>query len=97
MRYIECLVFFEPMFGDQLGEESTIDSPRDIVPGGYGKKGACVVVESGGIIETCSFRCEFTKTHHALRTIQEPPRRPEEQTWIMSGKWREFAAEGLLV
>ena len=56
VRHFEGLVFVEPMFGDQPGQEGAIHAPRHIVPRGNGEEGARVVVEADGVVEARRLR-----------------------------------------
>jgi hypothetical protein len=53
MRHLKRLVFVQPVFGDELGQEGAVHAPGNVVPGGNGKEGAGVVVEPNRIVEPC--------------------------------------------
>src|SRR5580693_2644306 len=76
-------VFFEAMLHDEAREKHAIDAARDIMPRGDREERARVVVESHRVVEAGRLRSQLTKTHHALRRIVEPPRRPQPQRRIM--------------
>ena len=85
------LLDVDHMFGYKLRQISTINAPRDIVPGGYRWKGAGIIVESDGVIESGIFGGHSPVAQHALAAIVKPPGRSQFHRRIMAGQWCQFS------
>ena len=84
-------VLRQAVLGDQAREERAIDTARDIVPRGNGKKCARVVVEADGVVEARRLGGLFAEPAHALGAVVEPPGRPELQRRVDAGQRRQLA------
>ena len=87
---LEGLVLIDLVLGDQLREKSAVHATSNVVPSGYRKKRARVVVEADGVVEACRFGHLLPKALHARGAVIEPPWRSELQNRIVPGKRREL-------
>jgi hypothetical protein len=90
-RDLVRLVLIQPVLDDEPREEAAVDSPGHVVAGGNGKVGARIVVEANCIGEARRLRRNLAEAPHAIRTVEEPPGRPEPQRRIMARQRRQLA------
>src|SRR5688572_8800697 len=76
---------------DLIGQEVGVYAPGDVMPGGDGREGACVVVEAGGVVDAGRLSDLVSKARHALDAVVEPPRWPQAQAGVMAGQRRQLA------
>src|SRR5437867_3395845 len=94
---LEGLVLIDLVLGDQLREKSAVHAPSNVVPSGYRKKRAGVVVEADGVVEACRFGHLLPKALHARGAVIEPPWRSELQNRIVTGEGSQLAGVCCLV
>src|SRR5689334_25346752 len=80
------------MFNNQSRKEGTINSARHIVPCRNREKRPSVIIEPDSVIKASGLCRLLTKTHHAFGAVVEPPRGPQPQTRIVSGKRGKLTA-----
>src|SRR5438552_5505176 len=94
---LEGLVLIDLVLGDQLREKSAVHATSNVVPSGYRKKRARVVVEADGVVEACRFGHLLPKALHARGAVIEPPWRSELQNRIVTGEGSQLAGVCCLV
>src|ERR1700733_11158330 len=85
------------MLGDPPGEERTVRAASDVMPRRYREKGARIVVETHGVVESGRLGDLLTVSAHAFGAIEEPPGRANLERRVVARKRRELARVGRLV
>ena len=89
-----CIIHIHDVTCNQSRQPIGGGASPDIMPCRDGTEGACVVVETGGVVDACRFHDLIEVTCHAVQTVVEPPGRSEFQRGIMTRQRGEFAGIG---
>src|SRR5580698_5713033 len=76
-RGLRGLVLGETVFSHEARQKGAVDSTRHIMTRRNGQKGARIVVEAHGVVETGALRRLLAKASQALGAVVKPPSRPE--------------------
>ena len=85
------------MFADQASQVRAVDTSRHVMSGGDAKQRARIIIEARCVVEPGRFSGLLAKSKNAFRAVIEPPRWPQKEAGIMTGKRRKFASVGGLV
>src|SRR5437879_2495421 len=85
------------MLRDESGQKPAIDTARGIMARGDREQGACIVVESHGVVKARRLGRLLAEAAHALRTIVKPPGRTEFERGIVASERRELTCIGGLI
>src|SRR5690606_4497184 len=96
-RHLSRICFADDVLCRQSRQPVARRTPPEIVSRRNAGKSAGVVVESGGVVQSCGFDDLVEVAAHPVQTVEEPPRRTQLECGVVPRKRRKFSPVSGLV